>query len=183
MNEMISFHSKIFLFIASFSPMWFILIGSYLIDSHDVIAILVSFLTILGIIGCIIYSCNIVDKYRQSTNMDPVEPKYLRDVTHEYIPHLVTYAFFVLIDVTSVHNLFVIISLGLLVCVIFSRTSLVLTNPAFLILGFRLYRSEVSEPDRKILLLSSCYPKKNTKIHIKEIAPGIYIDKLKYECQ
>lgn len=161
MDEMISFRSRIFLFVASFSPMWFILIGSYLIDNHDVVSVLVSFLIILGIIGCIVYSCNVFDRYRQSTNMDPVRPKYLRDVTHKYITQLLTYAFFALIDVTSEHNIFVIISLALFVCVIFSRTNLVLTNPAFLVLGFRLYESKVSEPDRQILLLSSYSPRKD----------------------
>lgn len=74
MDEMISFRSKIFLFIASFSPMWFILMGSYLIDNHDVVSVLVSFLVTLGIIACIIYSCKIFDRYRQSTNMEPIRP-------------------------------------------------------------------------------------------------------------
>ena len=180
MDEMISFRSRVFLFVASFSPMWFILMGSYLIDNHDVVSVLASFLTILGIIGCIIYSCNVFDRYRQSTNMDPVRPKYLRDVTHKYVTQLFTYAFFALIDVTSEHNIFVIISLALFVCVIFSRTNLVLTNPAFLVLGFRLYESRVSEPDRQILLLSSRSPSKDDLMYIKQIAPGIYVDRLKY---
>ncbi len=160
--------------------MWFILIGSYLIDNHDTFPVIVSFLTTLGIVGCIVYSCNVFDRYRQSTNMDPVKPEYLRDVTHKYIPQLFTYAFFALIDITSEHNLFVLVSLAFFMCIIFSRTNIVLTNPAFLVLGFRLYESKVSQPDRQIILLSSNSPRKKESIYIKQIAPGIYVDRLKY---
>ena len=180
MDEMISFHSRISLFVASFSPMWFILIGSYLIDRYDVVSVLAAFLVTLVIIGCIIHSCSVFDRYRQSTNMDPVTPEYLRDVTHKYTMQLLAYAFFALIDVTSDHNVFVLISLAFFICIIFSRTNIVLTNPAFLVLGFRLYESKVSNPDREILLLSSYSPRKGAQMYIKQIAPGIYIDKLKY---
>ena len=177
---MISFRSRVFLFIASFSPMWLILIGSYLIDDFSPFAIIVSFLVLLGIIASIIHSCNIFAEYRESTNMEPVSLEYARDVTHKYTIQLITYVFFALIDITLSHNVFVIIALAFFVCIIFSRTNIVLTNPAFLAVGFRMYESKIGLPDREIILLSRCNVKKGDQIEIKEIAPGIFVDKLKY---
>ena len=178
---MISFRSKISLFIASFSPIWFILIGSYLIDDHTPFTIITSFLIILGIIASIVHSCNIFAQYRQSINMEPVTIKSTRDVTHKYATQIVAYVFFVLIDVISEHNLFVIISLAFFICIIFSRTNIILTNPTFLVVGFKLYEVKVTLPNRTIILLSRYHLRKGDEIGIKEMAPEIFIDKLKYD--
>ena len=107
MIEMISFHARMLFFVASFSPMWFVLIGSYLINDHSPMAIIISFSIIIGIIGTIIYSCNLFAKYRESTNMDPVCIEHVKDITYKHTTHLIAYVFFVLIDVTLQHNVFV----------------------------------------------------------------------------
>lgn len=179
MYDMIDFQSKVFLFIASFSPMWFILIDSYLIDDHSASAIVISFLIILRIITSIIISCHMFSKYRNSTNAEPVVLKSIKDITHKHTGQLIAYVFFALIDVTSNHNIFVIISLAFFVCIIFSRTNIILTNPAFLAVGFKIYEANVTLPYRTITLLSNSFIKNGDSIYIKEIAPIIFIDKVK----
>ena len=154
--------------------------GSYLLDDHSPVAIIVIFLIILGIITSIIHSCNSFSKYRESTNMEPVRLEHTRDVTYKYTTQLVAYVFFALIDITLDHNLFVIIALAFFVCIVFSRTNIVLTNPAFLAVGFRMYESKIGLPAREIILLSRYVIKNGDSIDIKEIAPGIFVDKLKY---
>ena len=180
MHDMINFHSRMFLFIASFSPMWLILIGSYLIYDFSPLSIIVSFSIILGIIASIVYSCNVFAEYRESINTEPVTLKYARNVTYKYTTHLIAYVFFVFIDITLPHNIFVIVALIFFVGIIFSRSNIVLTNPTLLAIGFRIYESEIDQPDREIILLSRYTVNKGDQIDVKEIAPGIFIDKLKY---
>lgn len=180
MRDMISFEFKICLFVASFSPMWFILLGSYLLYDFTPNSIITCFVITILIIVSIVISCNMIEKYRNSNNMDMVKPKYVRDITHKYTAQLVAYVFFIFVDFTMSHNIFVIIGLAVFFCIVFSRTNLVLTNPAFFVVGFRIYESEVEQPNRKIILLSRNDVKKDEDIEIKEIAPGIYVDRLIY---
>ena len=180
MHEKISFESRMILFVASFSPMWFILIGSYLIDNHSSLEIITSFCIVIFIIGTIIHSCSIVGRYTHSTNMEGVELQYARDVSHKYVTHLVAYIFFVLIDITSNSNIFILVALAIFVSVIFSRTNLIFTNLAFFLVGFKIYDAEILEPTRRILLLSREEIGKGDAIFVKSIAPDIYIDKAKY---
>ena len=181
MIEMISFHARMLFFVASFSPMWFVLIGSYLINDHSPMAIIISFSIIIGIIGTIIYSCNLFAKYRESTNMDPVCIEHVKDITYKHTTHLIAYVFFVLIDVTLQHNMFVLISLAVFLCIVFSRTNMVLTSPALFAIGFKMYAAKVNLPTREITLLSTYNIKNDDQIYIKEIAPNIFVDKLKYQ--
>ena len=180
MTELISFYSRTLFFVASFSPMWIMLIGSYLIYDHSPNAIVTSFLIAIIIIGTIIYSCNLFSKYRESTHPEPVHVERVSDTTYKYAKHLIAYVFFVLIDVTVQHNVFVLVSLVVFICIVLSRTNMVLTSPALFAIGFKMYEVEVKLPPRKIILLSKYHISNGDDVDIKEIAPGIFVDKLKY---
>ena len=180
MTELLRFHSRMLFFVASFSPMWVILIGSYLIHDHSPDAIVISCLVVLVIVGAIIYSCMLFSRYRESINAEPIRLEYAKDITYKYAKHLIAYVFFALIDITSQHNVFILVSLVVFISIVFSRTNMVLTSPALFAIGFKMYEIRVTKPSRQIILLSRYYISKSDEISIIEIAPDIYVDKLKY---
>ena len=58
---------------------------------------------------------------------------------------------------------------------------MVLTSPALFAIGFKMYAAKVNLPTREITLLSTYNIKNDDQIYIKEIAPNIFVDKLKYQ--
>ena len=176
MDEMISFSGRVFFFIASFSPIWIILLGAYLMNDHSPLAIITCFLIILGIIGTIVQASNQLARYRKSINTDPVYVTNAKDVTYKYTKHLIAYVFLALIDVTLQHNVFILASLIVFLCLVYSRTNMVLTSPALFVIGFKMYECRVTRPERDITLLSRSVIKKHDAIGIKEIASNIFVE-------
>ena len=179
--------ARVCLFVASFTPLWFILIGSYLgssglagpgPDSSALpAAILASFVAGVVIAVCIMISCSVVARVRESTNMDEVEPSCVRDVTHAHAPSVMTYVVFVAIGVASSYNLFLLLSIAGFVCLVFSRTNMLLVNPSLLLVGFRIYEMRVTGPDRDIVLITKRPPLDGKPVYIKMAAPGVFMDR------
>lgn len=187
MDDAMSPQARICLVTASFAPLWFILILWYVSDSlaagygragsylPDVV--MHSFVAGVAITACIMVSCGIVSRVRESDNMERVTPTGVRDVTHSHAPSIMVYIFFVAVGVGSSGNILVLFSLAAFVCAVFSRTNMLLNNPSLLIVGFRVYRMNVTKPDRDILLITKNRPFDDIPVYIKMFAPGVFMDR------
>lgn len=187
MDDTMSLQARMCLFTASFAPLWFILILWYVSDALSVghiragaylpDVIVHSFVAGVAIVACIMVSCGIVSRVRESDNMEEVTPTQVRDVTHSHAPSVMVYVFFVAVGVGSSGNILVLFSLAVFVCVVFSRTNMLLNNPSLLVVGFRVYRMKVTKPDRDILLVTKNRPHNNKPVYIKMFAPGVFMDR------
>ena len=191
MDDTMSPQARMCLFAASFAPLWFILILWYVSDAlaagnartgaylPDVIVY--SFVAGAAITACIMVSCGIISRVRESGNMEEVTPTQVRDVTHSHAPSVMVYVFFVAVGVGSSGNILVLFALAAFVCAVFSRTNMLLNNPSLLIVGFRVYRMRVTRPDRDILLVTKNRPYDGKQVCIKMFAPGVFMDRLQRE--
>lgn len=179
--------NRLCMFVASFTPLWFILIGSYLTNpdlagpdsdgSGRPIAVLVSFAMDVAIVVCIMASSNAVAGVRDDPNMERVEPSDVRDVTHSHAPSILVYTVFVAVGVASSYNLFLLLSIVGFVCLVLTKTNILLVNPSMLLVGFRIYEMKVDKPDREITLITKRPPLDGKPVHIKMAAPGVFMDR------
>ena len=190
MEETLALQTRVCMFVASFAPLWFMVIGSYLYDAHflgpessapsRVDAVIGSFIAAVLILACIMVTCNAVSRLRESRNMETVVPERVRDVTHANAPSVMVYVVFVVVGAASSHNLFVLAMLSAFVCAVFSRTNMMLTNPSFMLVGFRTYKMEVGSPDRVITLVAKSVPQNGKEVRIKEAAEGVFLDQARH---
>lgn len=186
MEETMPLRIRVCMFVASFAPLWFMVIGSYLYDAHflgpessapsRIDTIIGSFVAAVLILACIMVTCNAVSNLRESGNMETVVPERVRDVTHANAPSVMVYVVFVVVGAASSHNLFVLAMLAAFVCAVFSRTNMMLTNPSLILVGFRTYKMEVGSPDRVITLVAKAVPQNGKEIRIKKAAEGVFLD-------
>lgn len=175
------------LFVASFTPLWFILIGSYLTNpdlsgpgsdgSGRPAAVIVSFAAGVAIAACIMASSNAVARVRESSNMDPVVPSRVRDVTHSHAPSIMVYTVFVAVGVASSYNLFLLLSIAAFTFLVLTKSNMLLVNPSMLIAGFRIYKMRVEKPRRRITLITKRPPQNGKLVHVKMAAPGVFMDR------
>lgn len=187
MEDTMPVQTRACLFVASFTPLWFILIGSYLTSpdlagpgsdgSGRPVAVLASFVAGVAIVACIVVSSNAVAKVRESANMERVEPSGVRDVTHSHAPSIMVYTVFVAIGVASSYNLFLLLSIAVFTCLVLTKTNILLVNPSLMLVGFRIYEMKVAKPDREIVLITRKPPLDGKSIHIKMAAPGVFMDR------
>lgn len=186
MEETMPPWTRVCLFTASFAPLWFMVIGSYLYDVHlaspesggpsKIDAVIGSFVAVALILVCVAVASNMVSGVRKGGNMETVVPDRVRDVTHTNTPAVMTYVIFVTVGVASSHNFFVLAVLAAFVCAVFSRTNMMLTNPSFLLVGFRTYKMKVGKPNRNIMLIAKRAPLNGKEVRIKRVSQGVFMD-------
>lgn len=182
-----SVQNRVCMFVASFTPLWFILIGSYLTSpdlagpnsdgSGRPAAVLTSFAAGVAIVVCIMVSSNAVAAVRENPHMERVEPSGVRDVTHSHAPHIMVYIAFVAVGVASSYNLFLLPSIAGFTCLILTKTNILLVNPSMMLAGFRIYEMKVDKPNRDMILITKRPPLDGKSIYVKMAAPGVFMDK------
>ncbi len=175
-DKLLSTKNRIEFFLASFSPLWTIMIISYLIKSYNITNAIIVVIIAL-ILAITIY--NTIKKFRQlriSSNSEKMEITEAREITQDYIPYVVSYLFPVLADLTNFSTLFAVIAVLIIIGVLYVRTDMLLTNPALLMVGFRLYEVEVQNYQHKLKIISRTPIGRNDSILVRAIGHEIYIE-------
>lgn len=175
-DKLLNTKNRIEFFLASFSPLWVIMITSYLIKNYNVTNAIITII-VASILAITI--SDTVKKFRQlrtSSNPEKMEINEAREITQDYIPYVVSYLFPVLADLTDFSMLFAVIAILIIIGVLYVRTDMLLTNPALLIVGFRLYEVEVQNYHHKLKIISRSPIGRNDSILVREIGHRIYIE-------
>ena len=167
---------KSLFFIASFSPLWAIMIISYMVDNSTN---LYSWIVSLILSGIILVSIFVVRRkfrtLRGSSNSKRVEVTQTREITAEYVPYIMAYLFPIFIQFDDASRIITgLLAIGF-VAMLYIKTRLVLTNPALLLVGFRLYEVHAKNYERPFIIISKHYPAGDTDV--RDMAHDLCIEK------
>ncbi|MGY5146616.1 MAG: hypothetical protein ACW9W4_01245 [Candidatus Nitrosopumilus sp. bin_7KS] len=186
MLPLYTFRKKIMFFIASFFPIWAIVLGKYLIENHTTFDVIISFIIIIGIIITTISALREFSNHYNTISGEKGKIVKVKEKSDKVVAHIVAYFFFILIDIHDYSDLFIILSMIILISIIFTRSGLVLTNPSLLILGFKIYAistiSPVQDIDstkelRSVTILTKESLYRDDIVTMVELSQGIYLNK------
>lgn len=176
-DSLLNIKNKIELFLSSFSPLWAIMIISYLIKSHDISDVIIAIIISIIIAMTISDTVKNFRQLRTSSNSEEMTMKEVKEITQDYIPYVVSYLFPVLSDLTNPTMLFSVIAVLIIIGVLYVRTDMLLTNPALLLVGFRLYEVEAEGHIDKLKIISKSVLGRNDKPMLRMITNKIYIER------
>jgi len=173
---------RISFFIASFFPLWgivlFLASTTYKFENYGFVYIGI----ILLIVLCLSQVRIQIRNYKKhAENPQEIIIKSKSETTREYVFAVIPY----LLVVTSIdmrfENIVVLLSVFFIIGVLYIRTNMVLTNPMFLLLGFRIFEITYVElqdqnHDKTTLLLTKKSPWNGYETEIEDIAKGIHIE-------
>lgn len=175
-DKLLSTKNRIELFLASFSPLWVIMIISYLIRSYNQTSIIIAIIIGLSLIIPISDTINKFRQLRTSSNTEKMEIEESKEITQDYVPYVVSYLFPVLADLTNFSILFSVIGVLIIIGILYIRTDMLLTNPALLIVGFRLYEVKVKGYHHNLKIISKSPIGRNDSLQVRMISNLIYIE-------
>ena len=150
---------KSMLFVASFSPLWAIMIVGHMLDNHaDHNSWIVSLVLSAAVAFSIVFVVRKFRAIRRSTNPKHIEVTRARETTVGLAPYIMVYMFSILVQVDDPSGFFVMFATMSLVGIIYVRTGMVLTNPAFIIAGFRIYEVDADDYARPFIIISKQHP-------------------------
>ena len=76
----------------------------------------------------------------------------------EYIPYIISCLFPILVQLDDPSRIVTVLAAIVLVAILYIKTRMVLTNPALLIAGFRLYEVNAVNYARPFIIISKRYP-------------------------
>ena len=156
---MFSTVGKSLLFVASFSPAWAIAIIDYAFHNFEDPNSWTVILAASGVMAyAVLAAAGKFRSLRRSANAKKVEVVQVRMVTVEYLPYLLTSMVPVLVGFGDLADALTAVAITTILAVIYVRTGMVLTNPALVLAGFRLYEARAENYARPFVLISKRYP-------------------------
>ncbi len=180
---MINIVTKIAFFIASFFPLWglvlYLLISKYGYDGFNIFAY-------AGIIMIIITCISHVKTEIRNTKRIAENPKEIcicakTETVKEYVFSIIPYVIVIACSEMSAENIVSLVAVFVIIGILYIRTNMVLTNPMLLLIGFRLFEIEYfelnNEDNRKTTLLLSKYAPHNCQgMKIEEICDKVHME-------
>lgn len=182
---MINIITRIAFFIASFFPLWGIMI--YLVISkygYDGFNIFVYAAIIMIIILCISHvKTDIRDTKRTAENPKKISICAKTETTKEYVFSIIPYIMVASSANMAIENIVSLVAIFVIIGILYIRTNMVLTNPMLLLIGFRIFEIEYfelhNEDNKKTtLLLSKNAPWNGRTMEIEEIYDGVYMENI-----
>ncbi len=182
-TTMINIAARIAFFIASFFPLWAIML--YLLISkygYDGFLIFAYAATVLVIILCISHvKTSIRDTKRDADNSKQIRIYGKTETTKDYVFSIIPYILVISSANMGMENIVSLVAMFVIIGILYVRTNMVLTNPMLLLIGFRVFEIECfeshnDEKPKKILLLSRYMPWNGRDMDIEEIYDGIYME-------
>ena len=166
---------KSLFFIASFSPLWVIMMIRYLMDNYYEQYVLIPIIIPLVIITIsILLTVRKFRTLRRSTNSEEIKVKKSKEITSEYIPYIISYLFPILTVIDDIGTLFAVLAAMTLVGILYVKTRMVFTNPALILAGFRIYEIESDDYARPIKIIAKKYP--GTTIVVRDMDHDLCIE-------
>ena len=175
LNRLLSNINKSSFFIASFSPLWAIMMIRYAIDNYEMQYVYVPITIAMVVVTISILSA--VKKFRsarRSTNLESFTIKKSEEITKTYVPYIMSCLFPILIVIDSLSTLFVVAAAMTLVGALYIKTRMVFTNPALILVGFKVYEIEAKDHTRPIKVIAKKYPE--STIRARYIDHDLYIE-------
>ena len=187
---MINIITRIAFFIASFFPLWGIML--YLIIAkygHDGFFIFVYAAIIMVIILCISHvKTDIRDTKRTADNPKNICICGKTETTREYVFSIIPYIMVASSADMNIENIIALVAVFVIIGILYIRTNMVLTNPMLLLIGFRIFEIEYFELDNEenrktTLLLSKKAPWNGRGMKMEEIYKGVHMEnkEIKYD--
>ena len=150
---------KSIFFIASFSPLWAIMIVGHMLNNYANQHSWMASLILSAVVAfSIVFVVRKFRALRRSTNPKCVKVTKVREITVEYIPYVISYLFPILVQFDDLSRIVTVLAAIVLVAILYIKTRMVLTNPALLIAGFRLYEVNAVSYARPFIIISKRYP-------------------------
>lgn len=173
---------RISFFIASFFPLWGIMLFlasiTYEFKNYGFVYVGI----ILLIVLCLSQVRIQIRNYKTNAeNPQEIIIKSRTETTREYVFAVIPYLFVVTSIDMQFENIVVLLSVFFIIGVLYIRTNMVLTNPMFLLLGFRIFEITYVElhnqnHEKTTLLLTKKSPWHGDEMTIEEIARGIHLE-------
>ena len=186
MLPLFNFRKKIMFFMASFFPIWIIVVIKYLIEHHTTYDILISFVIIISIIITTVFTLRDFSNHYSTITGEREKIVRVKEKSDRVVAHVVAYFFFILIEINDYSDLFVIISMIVLISIIFTRSGLVLTNPSLLLLGYKIYDITTTNPGqveedvnklRSVTIITKEPLYRQDIVNMIELSQGVYLNK------
>ena len=175
LNQLLNNINKSSFFIASFSPLWAIMVIRYVIDNHETQYVSVPVIIVMMIIiASILQAVRQFRAARRSTNSESIAVEKSEEITKMYVPYIVSYLFPILVDIDSSSTLFVVVAAMTLVGLLYIKTRMVFANPALILVGFRVYEIKAKDRMRSIKIIAKRYPESTIKV--RYIDYDLYIE-------
>ena len=180
---MINIITKIAFFIASFFPLWGIMI--YLVISkygYDGFYLFVYVGIIMTIGVCASHvKTDIRNTKRKAENTKEIYIYTKTETTKEYVFSIIPYIMVVFSADMTIENIVSLVVIFIIIGILYVRTNMVLTNPMLLLIGFRIFEIEYfelnNEKNKKTtLLLSKEAPWNGREMKIEEIYKGVHME-------
>lgn len=175
---MFSTVGKSLLFVASFSPAWAIAIIDYAIHNFEDPNSWTVILAASGVMAyAVLATAGKFRSLRRSANAKKAEVVQVRMVTVEYLPYLLTSMVPVLVGFGDLADALTAVAITTILAIIYVRTGMVLTNPALILAGFRLYEARAENYARPFVLISKQYPQGT--VRVRDMAHDLCIEQAK----
>jgi len=174
--------TRISFFIASFFPLWGILLYlasyEYSISEYWYAYILIILTVVICISHVKIFLRNLKNK---SENSKQIVIKLRKETTHEYVFSIIPYLLVLTSADMQFEKIISLLVVFLIIGILYVRTNMVLTNPMLLLLGFRVFEIifvELHNQDNEktTLLLTRKLPWNGSEMTVEEISSGIHME-------
>lgn len=168
---------KYLFFIASFSPLWIIMSIRHILDNHDQCYSQIGVVVVFGIVAISIVSTRKkISSLRKSSNAKTITVSKSREITMEYIPYIVSCLFPIFVVIDGIGSFFTVIAAMALVGIFYVKTRMVLTNPAIILIGFKIYEIECEQYTRPIKIISKTLPERDHCIRVRDMDHDLCIE-------
>lgn len=174
--------TRIAFFIASFFPLWGIMIFLAVFEYGLESFLYVYLAIILVVVICI---SHVRIQFRKSKN-EAENPKILiiksrKETTKEYVFSVMPYVLVLASADMQIEKIIALLAIFLIIGILYVRTNMVLTNPMLLLLGFRIFEITYEEQhkigyEKTTLFVARNPPWNGATITVEEIYDGIHME-------
>lgn len=175
---------KVFLFLSSFTPLWLIFFGNFVIKNgfivfNSPIVDLKTFSFELGFLTIFLFSLGstivfLIEK-RKTSNPTKITVSDRENVTGEYVLYVVTYIIPFLVSDFGNQEVFTLVVMLFFVGVLYVRANLIHINPMFAIFGYRLY-AIIDEKSNRVHILAKRPLYRDDEVYMNRIDTGFFME-------
>lgn len=180
----IKHRGKALLFLSSFTPLWLIFFGNFVIKNgfillnypiNDLKTFSFEFGFLIVFIVSVISTIFFLIEFRKTGNPKKIIVSDRENVTGEYVLYVVTYIIPFLVSDFGNEEVFTLSVMLFFVGILYVRADLIHINPMFAIFGYRLY-TITDENSNKIYILAKRTLYRDDEVYMNRIDTGFFIE-------
>ena len=168
---------KYLFFIASFSPLWALMSIRYVINNpnQQYVYVVICIMVVI-VLSSILLTGKKFSNLRNSTNSKKITVSESREIIPGHTPYIIPYLFSIPVAIDGYDTRFVIIAAMALVGILYVKTRMILTSPAIMLAGFRIFEIKSKDYARPIKVIAKKCPLRGHAIRVRDMDHDLCIE-------